>query len=164
MPQWTDEDLAATEAAATEAVSSFAPPRKPRGKKLTLTESEWKQAKRRAHEMMQSGEWGQAWPRDFVATYAIMHSQVYGIEASELTPPEARYRVCAVVQNCLKKEFHNDKNLLAEFLRWTWEREAGRETWRRENGRAGGRISWQAQFLPGNILSDWRIDSVRKRR
>jgi hypothetical protein len=146
---------------AARALESFAPPRKPKGKKLTLTDSEWKDAKRRAHEWMTKGDWTDAWPRDFVAAYALLHNQVYGVEPSELTP-EVRYRICAVVQNFLKREFHDDKNLFAEFMRWTWDREEGREKWRRENQRSGGRIAWQTQFMPSSILSDWRIDHVRR--
>jgi hypothetical protein len=146
---------------AQAALESFAPPRKPKGKKLTLTEFEWKEAKKRAHEMMSSGDWTQAWPRDFVAAYAILHKEIYEIEAVELTP-EVRYRVCALAQNLLKREFHDDKNLLADYIRWTWTREEEREKWRRDNQRPGGRIAWQAQFMPSNILSDWRIANVRR--
>jgi hypothetical protein len=146
---------------AQAALESFAPPRIPKGKKLTLTDFEWKEAKKKAHEMMSKGDWTQAWPRDFVAAYAILHKEIYEIEPAELTP-EIRYRACALAQNLLKKEFHDDKNLLADFIRWTWTREEGREKWRRENQRPGGRIAWQAQFMASNILSDWRVDHVRR--
>ena len=142
-------------------LQSFAPPRKQRGKKESLTPGEWAKAKLRAAQFMEHADWTEAWPRDFVAAYAMLHKEIYGVDPVELTP-EMQYRAAACMGNLLGKEFHDDKNLFAEFMRWTWTREEGREKWRRANNKPGGRITWQAQFLVGSALSDWRLDHVRR--
>jgi len=147
---------------AKRSLETFARPRV-RVKKNTIGQSVWQKACANAIRFMAEGDWKEAWPRDFVAAYAVLHKDIYGIDPIELTP-EIRMRAAAQAANLLTKEFHDDKNLFADFLRWTWTREEAREKWRRENGRPGGRIGWNTQFIAGGILSDWRLDHVRRRK
>ncbi len=147
--------------AATQALRLFAPPRERKRKSRTLPDSEWRPAHAHATELMTSGDWGNATPKDFVASYAVLHTDVYGVEPSELTS-KTRFVACMCVAALLSKEFHDDKSLFAEYIRWVWEREESREKWRRENKHPGGRIAWQAMFMTSSLLSDWRLDHVRR--
>jgi hypothetical protein len=131
------------------------------GKSRTLSESAWRKAKEDASRRMASGEWEGAQCRVFLASYALLHEEIYGVEPEELTPSE-RYFALAIISRFLHYKFDDNPSLLAAFLRWTWVREKGRERWRRENNQPGRRIGWKAQFS-GYLLTDYKLDLARGR-
>jgi len=135
--------------------------RSSRGKSKTLSESAWRKAKEDASKRMQSGDWIGSQCRTFLAAYAILHEQIYGIEPEELTPSE-RFFALAVISRFFHHKFNDDPNLLAAFMRWTWIREKRTEEWRRANRQPGRRLGWRYQFS-GSCLTDWKLDVARGR-
>lgn len=149
-----DTDLAT----AQKIASTFCPPKE---KKRTSTISDALFLKIRAgvERMIRSGDWSKAGPRDFVALYAMLHVKVYGVEPEELTSA-ARVHATFMAANLFKRSFDQVSSEMAEFLRWVWIREEGREKWRKSQDISGGRISWRLQFN-GALVTDWRIERRR---
>ncbi len=109
-------------------------------------------------ERCASGEWEGATPRHLVALYEVLHQDVYGVEASDMTPRE-RQQAALAAGRVVKDEFDGDVAAAVELIRWAWKREEGREKWRRENGRSGSRLGWRLLF--GAMLVDWRLERER---
>ena len=105
--------------------------------------------------MMQTGEWGGAAGRHYVALYEISYEIVYGIPSVEMDGG-ARAVAGVMAGAMLRKHFAGDEAAMAMFVRWTWEREAGRDKWRRENGRDGFRIGYRLQFGT-SLLADYQF-------
>lgn len=137
---------------------------KPR-KKSTIPDSAWQKALNEAREMRESGDWSAAHARHFVALYTQLHVRVYGVPAFELdgspSASKARLHATGAALRVLEREFNGDTAMMAEFMRWVWNREIGREKWRREQAHSGGRISWNFQFDGGKLVTDWRLDHQR---
>jgi hypothetical protein len=131
-------------------------------KNRSLGEAAWRKAKEDAARRMESTDWTGSQCRTFLAAYALLHEQIYGVEAEELTPTERQFAL-PIIGNFLHRKFNDDPNLLAAFLRWVWVREKGREEWRRQNNQPGRRILWRLQFS-GSLLTDYKLDLARGRR
>jgi hypothetical protein len=108
-----------------------------------------------ALECVRTNDWSLAYPREFVAHYAHLHERVYGIAPGELTP-KARVMAAALVSRVLDKEFGGDKNLLASYARWVWNREKPRHDRRAARGEDVFRISWKFAFS-ARMITDWRM-------
>lgn len=128
--------------------------------KTTIPPKRWARCMREVDEMMNSGDWSDASPAVFVALYALLHERVYDVEPAELTPKE-RLHAAGAAARLLLHTFGGDKSKLAEFMRWTWMREAKTEKWRRDNIQPGRRIGWRLQFGQA-LVTDWRLDSSRR--
>jgi hypothetical protein len=126
----------------------------------SIPNAAWSRACEEARIYASTGDWSQATPRHFVALYDTLHHKIYGVSCEELTP-QGRAKVTFAATRVLKVQFDGDANAFAEFLRWTWMREAERERRRRESGFGGGvRIGPWLQF-GGTLLTDYRLAVVR---
>jgi hypothetical protein len=110
---------------------------------------------------LDTGDWTGARPKHFVRLYGMLHRRVYGVEARELRNSLTMRAATRFATMQFQNEFNSDPVEMADFMRWCWERELGREEWRRRNGRSGGRIEWRLQFGP-SLVTDWRIDVARR--
>ena len=143
-----------------EALAAWA---KPRRATTRVVVGELQSSLSEAAERMSSGDWDGATAKHFVALWAVCHERVYGVSAlRELDGMGWRSAVRAAA-NVLRAEFGSDAAQMAEYVRWCWVREQGREQWRRENGASRGRIEWRHQFAYGRLLSDWRVDVARRK-
>jgi hypothetical protein len=139
----------------TDQVAEFAKRPEKRKRSPRIDNRAWQKASEEAKAMMIGGDWTGATPRHFVAAYEYMHERVYGVAPAELNAKE-RMVSAGCAKTMLDKEFDGDATAMAAFLRWTWQREKGREEWRRANGRDGQRIGPRLQFH-GGLLSDYRL-------
>lgn len=115
-----------------------------------------------AAAMMSSAEWGDAKPRHFVALWAMCHERVYKASAvGELAGLGWRAAVKAAAV-MLRDEFEGEAQRMAEYVRWCWLREEGKERWCKERGYARrARVTWRHQFGSA-MLADWRVEMARK--
>jgi hypothetical protein len=118
----------------------------------------WELLLERARDMMAGGDWSEATPRDFVAAYALMHEHVYGVAPSDLTQ-SGRVYAAGNAARMLARDFVGDKDEMAGFLRWTWEREKWR---RRTRPESEFRISPRYQF-GGAMATEFRMAVERER-
>lgn len=154
MPKTPEED-------ARERVAAFlGPPREKKARSKTISDSAWRRIKQIVEKRLESGEWEQATGRDFAALYDVMHVLVYEVAPAELGPSE-RVHAATMAARMLDKQFAGNAVEMAEFFRWAWMREQEREKWRRANDRSGARIGVRLMF-GGVILTDWRVERVRK--
>lgn len=138
-----------------DASSFLGEPKKAKRNTRTISDSLFTKARARAQNMMASGDWEEALPRDFVALYAILHERVYGVEACELDS-KTRLYASGMAKRLLEKQFDGDPGALAAFMRWIWIREKQRHAQRLERGDTF-RISWKYQFAGGALVSDYRL-------
>lgn len=113
-----------------------------------------------ASDMMKTDQWRAGQPDHFVALYAQLHERVYKVFPLELETPQwtlAR----AAAKTCLEKDFGGDGDMMSDFMRWCWRREAQDEKKRREGIKEGDfRISWRYQFCT-RLVTDYRIAMAR---
>lgn len=116
-------------------------------------------AKRRAA----SGDWDGAHGSTFVGLYALCHQMIYSVVPEELFAI-AEYRTAAkMAAKMLHENFGDDPFRLAEFIRWSWEREKRKHNWALANGADRKRLGVRWQFSLG-ILTDYRIALSQKKR
>jgi hypothetical protein len=77
---------------------------------------------------MASGEWGLATPTHFVALYAVLHGEVYGVA------PVMKKLYLFVFAQKLREHFDSDPSDMAGFMYWAWLKERDRVAWLRDNG------------------------------
>lgn len=142
-------------------VQAKADRRKSRAK--TIAASQFGRARVEVEEMIESDDWSGATARHLVALYDVMHTEVYGVEPSELGPAE-RYNAAMMAGNLTKREFSGDFTQAVEFMRWAWAREADNEKWRRENGRTNARRIGARLMFGGSLLTDYRVYLARTGR
>jgi len=146
---------------AAEELSDWVGRRKPKGSS-GIAKSRWDRIRTEASRMMASGDWSDATASHLVALYASCHMRVYGIEATELeASAKERLAAAGVAARLLRAQFDDDAGEMADFIRWVWIRENGREKKRRAEGTSGGRIGWRLQFN-GTLLTEWRLDKMRR--
>ncbi len=129
-------------------------PSRTRVRAKTISNSAFEKAERETDRMMASGEWDDAMPRHFVCLYAMLHERVYGVSADDLTGTTRVY-AAGLASKLLASHFGGDPCALAEFIRWSWQREKSREEWRRANGVEGRRMHWRWQFGL-SMVTDYR--------
>lgn len=145
--------------AAKRILDTFCPP-KEKVKRSTISNRVWMQVLVETQDRIKTGNWDAAIGREFVALFSILHTHVYKVEPADLIAA-SRYQASGAASQMLKRTFDFDGWEMADFIRWTWMREAGREKWRLSNNVSGGRVSWRLQFS-GALLTDWRIESMRR--
>lgn len=100
--------------------------------------------------------WVKLTPALYVALYAWLHQQVYGIDPSAELASKVGLGARSAATNILKNEFNGNAGEMLMFMRWTWFREREREEWRKANNRQGGRITWRVQFSHG-LVNEYRL-------
>lgn len=94
-------------------------------------------------------------PRHFVALYDLLHQRVYGLAPSELVP-KTRTIAAGMAKRLLDREFEGDRGEMAQYMRWVFNREAGRHAWRVREGKPLTRIGFGFCF-GGALVTDWRL-------
>jgi hypothetical protein len=122
---------------------------------------DWTALRGEVERMMRSGEWDEAEPRHFAGLHAVLFEKVYGVQCSEMQGP-GRFQAAKMAAQLLVDQFAEDPARLVHYVRWAWEREAGREKWRRDNARDGGSMSFRWVLQEGRTLDDYRIFAARK--
>jgi hypothetical protein len=114
--------------------------------------------------MMQTKAWQRASARHFVALFAWLHGEVYGVHPEELHDPKAYMASVACAKRMLGIDFGDEADRMVGFVRWVWARERTIEKKRRDAGNdaRGRRITWQLQFAARNLLIDYRVELMRK--
>lgn len=111
-------------------------------------------------EMIAKRGWSWAEPKHLVALYAVLHEQVYGVEAAELV--EGWPAAVSAAARLVREEFDDKVHAAVEYLRWVWARERAREKGR-EAGQ-GTRIGWGLMFAKRTLLVDFKVGRERARR
>ena len=130
-----------------------------RAKKKTTLEAALEDAEKRAA----SGDWSQAVVRSFVGLYAMCHRMTYGVDATDLADKGTFQMSTRMVTKVLHDLFNDDKDDLVEFIKWTWEREKGREEWAAREGKSRNRMNVRTQFS-ASMVTDYRVDQSRRTR
>lgn len=116
-------------------------------------------AKRRAT----SGDWEGAKGSTFIGLHALCHRMVYGIIPEELYAEGVMRAAVRNAASALHQMFGDDGHEMADFVRWTWEREKRKSTWAQANGYDRNRLMWKWQFSR-SLLTDYRIARSQKTR
>lgn len=111
--------------------------------------------------MREEGEWENFRAGHLVALFAACHQHLYGVMPSEAESSKDFALAMFAANRMLKADFQGDSTKMVEFIRWSWNRESGREKWRRNNSNGGGRLGWRMQFS-SSLMSDYKVDAVRK--
>lgn len=151
---------------AADAVDAFARGEPKRGRpRATSKANVEKQIARAKAELdgLAAERWSRAMPNHFVALYAKLHEDVYGVAPVEVAGREF-FGAQAAAGKLLREEFGGRSEDLIEFMRWTWRRERDGERRRKASGRASDwRVTWQQQFVSRRLLTDYRIAIARSR-
>ena len=141
----------------------------PKRKQFALSSSTISKASVEADAMATAGTWDGARGVHLVALYAWMHREVYGVEASELSPTsgagQKEWALAGVLaQRFCAQNFGGEMAECVEFMRWAWKREQFKER-KRRNGEAraedqGFRMGWRLQFS-ARLATDYRVDRAR---
>lgn len=126
--------------------------------KFSLIEAAMIDAKHRA----KTGDWENAKPTAFIGLHALCHQMIYGVHPLELDQTglfRAAARLAARAQHDL---FGDDPTKMAEFVRWTWEREKRKNTWAQAKQVERNRLSWRWQF-GRDLVTDYRIAMSQRR-
>lgn len=110
-----------------------------------------------------TGDWDGAPGSAFVGLYAMMHRLVYGVLPPDLEEDARFTRYAREAFTFVRRHFEGDGTEMAEFMKWTWLREKGREEWAAANGKERGSIGPGLQFSAA-LLREYRIDEARRRR
>lgn len=116
-----------------------------------------------ASKRAETGEWEDASARSFVGLYAMCHRMTYGVEASDLREKFKFNGATKAATKALHDFFDDDKSEFVEFIKWTWEREKGREEWAARESKIRGRMGIRLQFSAG-MITDYRVESERRNR
>lgn len=134
-------------------------PRVRRSRAMTPVEVAIDDASRRA----KSGEWAGSKGKTFVGLYAMCHRLVYGVVPSELEERGAFFAAQKHAARALHELFNDDVQLMAEFVRWSWEVEKRKHAWAQSRTIDRKRLSWRVQFSRA-LETDFRIYLKQRRR
>ncbi len=101
--------------------------------------------------------WERALPRHLVGLYAVLHEQVYGVEASDVLGDAWPGALSAATR--LMGELGGPEAVV-ELLRWTWARERAQSPSRRGTWR----VTWRVQFCQRSLVVDWKVAGKRSER
>lgn len=108
--------------------------------------------------MLESSGYDSMGPEHLVATYAIMHEHVYGIEAGEVSE---EFGLALRAARKVARAVGSSSKVIA-FMRWAWAREKRSEERRSTSREADDfRISWKYQFSM-KLLTNYRIWQSRR--
>lgn len=130
----------------------------PKSRTRGVSNVQWDKAVDETAAMMTSGEWDGAKPLHFVTLFAGLHAKVYGFPP-DMNQDQRRMATFSATA-MLRTHFDGNSARIADYLRWVWTREQGREKWRKENGRDGGALRWQLVFSNA-LLADYRLHLAR---
>lgn len=108
-------------------------------------------------EIHTSREWHRAQPRHFVALYAWLHEQVYGVKPVELEKEWAG--AVSAARALLKNEFAEDPTRMMTFMQWVWALERIAE--KKRDASNTFRIGWKWQFVSRALVSNYRVAMTR---
>lgn len=128
-----------------------------RKKRASVFASVVEEAERRAA----SGDWDGATGRVFVGLYGVCHRMVYGVTPDELEDPNIFSRYARQANTFLHVSMEDDAAAMAEFIRWTWTREASREKWAATQSISRNRLGPGLQFS-ARLLTDYRVEQSRQ--
>jgi hypothetical protein len=144
-------------------LQSLGGPRKTKPRKKTIGNGALNTAVGEASAMARSGDWTDAKAIHFLAVYIVFHERIYKVFPTDLTP-EVRHRARFMVANFLEREFGGDTATFADYMRYSWQREAAIEETTRKEHRDRGRISWYTMFTNGYLLTNYRVHLARVAR
>lgn len=142
-------------------MDAFAPPKAKPKKTFQTNKGTRDRVLKEAAEFRAKNDWSKAKPSHFVALYSDCHDKVYGFRPIELETGKDFALATLAASRLLQTHFKNNREVMLEFIRWTWQREEGRERWRRQNSTSGQRLGWRLQFHV-SLISDFRIDYERR--
>lgn len=128
-------------------------------RKLTPLEVAVDDASRRST----SGVWEDAKGATLVGLYAFAHKLTYGVLPDELQDARLFTVASKLAARMVHVHFGDDWSRSVDFIRWTWEREKGRDAWARAQGVDRNRMSWKLQFS-ASFVTDYRAAPTRRRR
>ena len=104
-----------------------------------------------------TGEWGDAKPKSLVGLFAMCHHRVYGVRCEELEVPR---EFSAAVRGCtaLLAGHGDDRDGIAKFIVWTWDKERRTREWRKNQGMAPStwRVTARYQFSK-KLFTDYLV-------
>lgn len=134
----------------------------PPGTRRTRRRPDWEVSLEDAEKRAASGKWEDAQIRSFVGLYAFCHRLTYGVDDLDLEDKAVWRSATRQATRVLHNHFNDDKAEMVEFIKWVWEREAGREEWAKREGKNRGRLNVRIQFS-ARIITDYRVDRSRRR-
>lgn len=151
------------ESSAADAVDAFAGAGKKRKRRGTSPKRRLDAGLADVERRIAERDWDNMRPMTLVSVFVWCHRRTYGVTPAELEKAPALSRACMLAANLVKREFENDFDAALAFIRWTWEREDGREQWRRRNQRDGSKpLSWSNQFSPAPwLMTDYKVHLQR---
>jgi hypothetical protein len=162
MPRSRKAPLDAARVKAAASVAAFVGKPKPKVKKKAgVRRSRIERAMERVQQRINDDTWKGADAESFVALFAWLHTEVYGVSPVEEMRTQWR-GACSAARKLFADVFDDDPLTMLAFMRWVWNREAGYEQWRREHQSHGRRITWRLMFVSRALLTDWQIDVQRK--
>jgi hypothetical protein len=131
-----------------------------KNRRRSFTKEQIAKTTRAMEERVRTEQWDGTKPSELVALYGWLHRAVYGVD-SAMTGRDWSFATMQAGR-LIAKEFAGDAVEAVDFVRWTWQREQGREKWRQAHGKIDGTgIGWRLQFAPGYLLTDFRITKAR---
>ena len=117
-----------------------------------------------AESRAKTGDWSNAKGTTLVGLYAWCHRRVYGVEASELRKEPSFREAAAAAARLLHNECGDDADLVAELIRWTWDKEKRGEAAAAAKGEVREfRVTWRYQFSV-RLLTSYRVELKRRER
>lgn len=116
-----------------------------------------------AERRSRSGVWDGAVGRTFVGLFALCHRIVYGEIPLELYEIADFGIASRMATKALHVWFGDDEGAFVEFIKWSWEREKGRDAWAIANGRDRTRMRARFQFSAA-MVQDYRVEKSKGRR
>jgi hypothetical protein len=162
MPRKRKDPIDAARAKAAASMAAFVGKSKPKPKKSAgVRRSRVDAAMERVQQRIEADSWDDADAETFVALFAWLHGEVYGV--SPVDEMRTQWRgACSAARKMFADVFDSDPNLMLDFIRWVWNRETQIEAWRRKNQTHGKRIGWRLQFASRTLITDYQIDLARK--
>jgi hypothetical protein len=99
--------------------------------------------------------------RHWVALFCWIHEAIYNVECVDEVRAEWKAAMFQAAK-MLKHKFDDDPVEMFHFINWVAVREQGHEKWRRENKKEGRRLSWRDLFLRERLLTDYKINQLRR--
>lgn len=125
-----------------------------------FSEGQLRRASEELEKMFTSGEWEDAEAKHFLALYVLLHGKVYGV--APIMTSFDRLRAMQQAGSFMRNRFDGDPTELALFMRWAWQREAGKEKWcQSQNIQKKSRIGWRLIFSASEILNDYLVERAR---
>ena len=111
--------------------------------------------------MMDAKDFSDIRPQHFVALYEWSHGQAYKVLPVEIDTADVWRRATMAAGDMLTQQFDGNTEAMLDFMRWTWRREAKRvREYHLGKTDKFSPIGWRLQFLPGFLLTTYRMEAV----